>query len=288
MRVAAIALPFDVVSGRQRREQIESYLGEAAAAGADLALLPEYCFFQRTQEGIAAQDSGAGFHAWAEALPAGGELFAGIAAQAERSGMCIAYGGLEPAADGRCYNTTVVVDGAGRCCGAHRKCIMAANEFEDPQFARGDALEPIESPLGTLGVITCYEIYFPEIARVLELAGADCFLYPHADNDRVSRLSAQSRSRDHVMPLLCAPYASNGGAYVLDAEGEVIAEAAGPGVVMAELDLQQRVRRKYVWNGEEEVDLRQARRYQRRPELFAAIAAPHDEAHPLRRARGSA
>lgn len=67
-------------------------------------------------------------------------------------------------------NSAVVLAGGERVGSYHKSHLYAA---EADVFAGGDAIEPVETPLGTLGVEICYDLEFPEVARELALGGAD-------------------------------------------------------------------------------------------------------------------
>lgn len=282
MKTAGACISFDVVTLAERRGQLVQLLAEAGRQGVELLVLPEFCFTQRTREAIHAQDSGAGFHCFAETLP-GGPGFALMAEAARKHRMTIVYGGFERKNRRHMYNTAVVIGPQGRMIGKHRKAILAPAEGEDfnGETLPGQTLELVRTPAGKAGIITCYEMNFPEVARVYELKGADFLIYPHADNDLAMREVATVRSRDAFMPLICGCYASAGGAYILDANGKTMAQTEGAGLAVADVDLAAQPRGKYRWNGDEFVNLRKMRWYQRRPELFGVIAGKKKIPHPL-------
>ena len=84
-----------------------------------------------------------------------------------------------------------------------------------------------------------------------------------------------------AMPLLCACYASTAGPYLVGADGELTASHDGAGLAVAEMDLATWPRARYAWNSDTVVDTRRAHWFQRRPELFDALAAPVSVGHPL-------
>jgi predicted amidohydrolase len=111
----------------------------------------------------------------AVAEPLGGPFCAGLAAAAASSGVALVAGVFEPAPDGRVYNTTVAIDSGGELRAAYRKIHLfdALGHAESQLVAPGS--EPVLASLGGLrvGIATCYDIRFPELFRVLALAGAD-------------------------------------------------------------------------------------------------------------------
>ena len=89
-------------------------------------------------------------------------------------------GVFEPAPGGRVYNTAVAFDAEGRLAAAYRKIHLfdALGQRESDQVAPGD--EPVVTELGGLrvGILTCYDIRFPELARALVARGADLIVVP--------------------------------------------------------------------------------------------------------------
>lgn len=67
-------------------------------------------------------------------------------------------------------NSAVVLAGGERVGGYHKSHLYAS---EAGVFEAGDAIDPVETPVGTLGVEVCYDLEFPEVARELALGGAD-------------------------------------------------------------------------------------------------------------------
>lgn len=67
-------------------------------------------------------------------------------------------------------NSAVVLANGGRIGSYHKTHLYAA---ESDVFEAGEAVDPVETPVGTLGVAICYDLEFPEVARELALGGAD-------------------------------------------------------------------------------------------------------------------
>lgn len=283
-RIATASIPFDVVSVEERSDQLRRVLRAAGEGGAELCVLPEYLAYHRTQEGIAAQDSGENFGAWAEAVPGGRLLYEMMASAAREYGMTVIYGALEQADEDHYYNAAPVIGPDGALLGVHRKAILNANEAEDPEILPGEDLAVIETPHGRAGIILCYEIYFPEITRIYELHGADFFVYLHADNDPRTEAIAKTRCYDSYIPMICSCYQRCGAAWVLDARGVPVAPvdaATAEGMILVEADLRERPSGGYFWDDDRQIDLRAMRWYQRRPELFRTILDPIRAEHPL-------
>lgn len=169
MRIALCQLPVSpdpaVNLGRVR-----GALDRAAGQGAELAVFPE------------ATQARFGTDLQAVAEPLDGPFGTGLAAAARDTGVSLVAGVFEPAPDGRVYNTAVGYGPAGQRVAAYRKIHLfdSLGETESKVVAPGD--EPVLAELAGLrvGVLTCYDIRFPELARALVARGADLLVVPAA------------------------------------------------------------------------------------------------------------
>ena len=115
-----------------------------------------------------------------------GPFAAGMRALAKRYGTWIVFGMNETAEDPedrRCRNTIVVADDRGELVSVYRKThLYDAFGYRESDLVRpGDRLfDPIETPFGRIGLFTCYEVRFPEVARDQRRKGADLLLMPAA------------------------------------------------------------------------------------------------------------
>lgn len=103
--------------------------------------------------------------------------------------QCVIVGSLfEKRAQGLYHNTAVVLDNDGRLAGQYRKMHIPDDPgfYEKFYFIPGDAsgefngFEPIDTAIGRLGVLVCWDQWYPEAARLMALAGADLLIYPTA------------------------------------------------------------------------------------------------------------
>jgi deaminated glutathione amidase len=167
MRVALCQLPVSsdpsVNLGRAQRA-----LADAARAGAQLAVFPE-----GTQARF-----GSDLRAAAE--PTDGPFCRGLSDAARDHGVAVVAGVFEPGPGRLVYNTAVMFDERGTLAAAYRKIHLfdALGQRESDQVAPGD--EPVVAQLGGLrvGVMTCYDIRFPEHARALLARRADLIVVP--------------------------------------------------------------------------------------------------------------
>ena len=169
MRVALGQLPVSpdpaVNLGR-----VAEALSDAARRGADLAVFPE-----ATQARF-----GSDLRSIAE--PLNGTFGTGLAEAARSTGVALVAGVFEPAPDGRVYNTAVAYDGAGTLVAAYRKIHLfdSLGERESAMVAPGS--EPVVTDLAGIrtGIMTCYDVRFPELARALVAGGAELIVIPAA------------------------------------------------------------------------------------------------------------
>jgi len=153
------------------------------------------------------------------------------------------------------HNTAVVIDSNGEIAGKYRKMHIPDDPgyYEKYYFAPGDmGFNPVQTSLGKLGVLICWDQWFPEAARLMAMAGADLLLYPTAigweptDNkDEKSRQfdAWQTVQRSHAICNGIPVMACNrtgfepvdehstrgidfwGGSFVCDAQGKILSEA---------------------------------------------------------------
>ena len=88
---------------------------------------------------------------------------------------------FEKVMDGIYYNTAVVFD-RGKIAGKYRKTHIPDDPgfYEKFYFTPGDEIEPIDTSIGRLGVLVCWDQWYPEAARIMALKGAEVLIYPTA------------------------------------------------------------------------------------------------------------
>ncbi|GII54607.1 apolipoprotein acyltransferase [Planotetraspora thailandica] len=162
IRVALCQIPVDH-DPKVNLETVREAL--ARAEEADLAVFPEATL---TRFGRGVADA---------AEPLDGPFVTGLAEAAREHGVAVVAGVFEPAGDGRVANTAVAVDATGRIAGSYRK-IHLFDSFgarESELVAPGDDPVVVEVAGLRLGLVTCYDIRFPELTRELVDRGADAF-----------------------------------------------------------------------------------------------------------------
>lgn len=98
-------------------------------------------------------------------------------------GVVIVLSLFEKRAPGLYHNTAVVLEKDGTIAGKYRKMHIPDDPayYEKFYFTPGDlGFQPIETSIGKLGVLVCWDQWYPEAARLMALAGADILIYPTA------------------------------------------------------------------------------------------------------------
>lgn len=160
----------------KNRERLEEKILGLSREGAQLAVLSELhnsLYFCQTEK--------VDFFDLAETIPGPSTLFYGDLAR--RAGVVLVTSLFEKRAPGLYHNTAVVFDRDGTIAGIYRKMHIPEDPgyYEKFYFTPGDlGFRPIETSLGKLGVLICWDQWFPEAARLMATAGADILIYPTA------------------------------------------------------------------------------------------------------------
>lgn len=173
--VSAIQQPCDLDKQSNLDYSIEQIYA-AAKSGADLVVLPELHlgpYFCQNEDFIHFE--------LAEAIP--GPTTEILAALAKDLKIVIVSTLFERRAPGLYHNTAVVFDQDGSIAGKYRKMHIPDDPgfYEKYYFTPGDiGFKPIYTSIGKLGVLICWDQWFPEAARLMALAGAELLIYPTA------------------------------------------------------------------------------------------------------------
>ena len=118
---------------------------------------------------------------YAEPYP--GEFFDVYSEAARENGVVLVASGFERRAPGLYHNTAVVFESDGSVAGNYRKMHIPDDPgfYEKFYFTPGDlGFHPIDTSVGRLGVLVCWDQWYPEAARLMALDGADMLIYPTA------------------------------------------------------------------------------------------------------------
>ena len=125
---------------------------------------------------------------------------------ARELGVVIVTSLFERRAAGLYHNTAVVLERDGSIAGIYRKMHIPDDPayYEKFYFTPGDlGFHPIDTSVGRLGVMVCWDQWYPEAARLMALQGADMLIYPtaigYADNDTPEEQQRQRQAWQTVM-----------------------------------------------------------------------------------------
>jgi N-carbamoylputrescine amidase len=183
---------------------LQGYVREAAAKGAQLVVLQElhnslyFC-----------QEENAKLCDLAEPIP--GPSTESFGALAKELGVVIVLSLFERRTAGIYHNTAVVIESDGSIAGKYRKMHIPDDPlfYEKFYFTPGDmGFKPIDTSVGRLGVLVCWDQWYPEAARLMALAGAEILIYPTAigydpndtrDEQERQRMAWQTVQRGHAV-----------------------------------------------------------------------------------------
>jgi N-carbamoylputrescine amidase len=229
---------------------LKEVVAEAATRGTNLLLLPELHatpYFPQIED--------PGYFSLAE--PIDGPTAQSLSELAQQFQMVIVGSIFERRAPGLYHNSALVFEKTGALAGIYRKMHIPDDPgyYEKYYFTPGDlGFRPINTSVGKLGVLVCWDQWFPEAARLMALQGAEILLYPTAigwdlqdDNaEQQKQLDAwitvqRSHAIANGLPLAAcnrwgferhpAPYQSNqgsqfwGNSFIAGPQGEILVHA---------------------------------------------------------------
>lgn len=157
-------------------EKLQRHIRQAAAEGAELVVLQELhngLYFCQTED--------TNLFDQAEPIPGPStELFGALA---KELGVVLVLSLFERRAPGLYHNTAVVLERDGSIAGKYRKMHIPDDPayYEKFYFTPGDlGFEPIDTSVGRLGVLVCWDQWYPEAARLMAMRGAEMLIYPTA------------------------------------------------------------------------------------------------------------
>ncbi len=234
-------------------EVAERLLREAAADGAELAVLPEKWTALGPPELLREV-----------AQPLDGEALSAAADWARELGIHLVAGSVAERVEGedKLFNTSALIGPEGETAAVYRKIHMFDVDVDDVSYRESEAEQPGEEIVVAeaavpIGLTVCYDLRFPELYRILALRGALLITVPSAFTERTGRdhweVLLRARAIENQLFVLAAGqigeapphYRSFGRSMIVDPWGVVLAQAPDDECfVAAELDFsaQERVR----------------------------------------------
>lgn len=156
--------------------KLEKNIRTCATQGAELIVLQELhngLYFCQTEDTTVFEQ--------AEPIP--GPSTDSFGMLAKELGIVLVLSLFEKRAAGLYHNTAVVIEKDGTIAGKYRKMHIPDDPayYEKFYFTPGDlGFEPIQTSVGKLGVLVCWDQWYPEAARLMAMAGAELLIYPTA------------------------------------------------------------------------------------------------------------
>ncbi len=188
-------------------KRLQQKIRQLAADGAELIVLQELhngLYFCQTED--------IGVFEQAEPIP--GPSTDSFGRLAKDANVVIVLSLFEERAPGLYHNTAVVVEKDGTIAGKYRKMHIPDDPayYEKFYFTPGDTgFHPIETSVGKLGVLVCWDQWYPEAARLMALAGAEMLIYPTAIGwESTDSKEEKMRQQDAWITLQRAHAVANG------------------------------------------------------------------------------
>lgn len=189
----------NVADRMDNMKRLAEGIADLAKRGAELIVLQELhngLYFCQTEE-VESFDQ-------AEPIPGPSTAFYGELAK--QLGVVIVTSLFEKRTTGLYHNTAVVIEKDGSIAGKYRKMHIPDDPayYEKFYFAPGDlGFHPIDTSVGRLGVLVCWDQWYPEAARLMALQGAEILIYPtaigYAANDDEAEQQRQREAWTTVM-----------------------------------------------------------------------------------------
>ena len=248
--------------------RVAGWVEKAAEERADFVLFPELVL-------SAGYTLGERFRTVAEPIP--GPSTEAVAKLAREKGLNIIIGIAEKTERGHLYDSAVFIDKEGQIAGVYRKSHIYPPT--ESIFERGKELPVFQTEFGPVGILICYDLEFPETARILALQGAEIIFDLVADwpegvpglPERVFDISFRSRALENRIVVAVSNRVGNdpdlksyfyGLSRIIGTQGEILASAdQNERMILAEVDLEQASRERATYNYFQN----------RRPELYKML-----------------
>ena len=208
-----------------------------------------------------------------------GNTASALATCAKKNNVVIVGSIFEKRGNGIYHNTAIVLDSDGSLAGHYRKMHIPDDPgyYEKYYFTPGDTgFTPIKTSIGTLGVLICWDQWFPESARLMALAGAEILIFPTAigwdmtdsEEERQRQLDAwitiqRSHSIANNLPLISVNRVGHendpskqtsgiefwGNSFACDARGKLITSCSSENneSIITKLDMTESDQQRLVW-----------------------------------------
>jgi len=186
---------------------------------------------------------------------------------------------------GSFYITSSLIDRSGHIAGRYRKTHITPFEKKKLNVVPGDDICVFDTDFGRIGVMICYDCYFPEVARILALGGAEIIFYPALQryvSDSLFESQIKARALDNSVFIVRSSYGVGpetawtpgimiGRSCVIDRSGTIIADQGhGAGILSMDISLSLPFLMQSPGGGPP-VNYAETLKNARRPELYKSI-----------------
>ena len=192
--------------------------------------------------------------------------------------VVVGFGFVEDSGRGKPYNSYALIEPNKPVYSYHKTHLHVSRpgaRFNEPEyFLAGDSLGLVNTRLGRIGIMICYDGYFPEVARCLVLSGAQTILWPSRGGGSFAELNMVSlRARENMVPVINVDGSQSdeesdvaAHSIITDHEGNILSRYKGnEGFVFADINPAQAKKAR-----DESVDIWAMYRV-RHPELYKPI-----------------
>jgi predicted amidohydrolase len=201
-------------------------LDRLGAARPDIVVLPEFC-------NTVSLPSSRGTALWENAETIPGPFCAMLSEKASAYQCYVCAGLLERDGDFM-FNAAVLYDRRGRLIGKQRK-VQPYWPEEPLGVSPGDTFDVFRTDFGTIGMMICYDSWWPETVRLLALKGAELILFPNAGYEEKI---LPARAIDNNVIIVASTL--NSPAAIVNTRGDLLAVSAVDNILTAEVDLNER------------------------------------------------
>jgi predicted amidohydrolase len=213
-------------------EQFAKWIDAAGEKKADIVCLPE---------GITVIGIGSDYQGAAEPIPGPSTEFLGKVAARNHTHI---VAGLYEREGKAVYNTSVLIDRSGKLAGKYRKICLPHSEI-DGGIAPGSEYPVFDTDFGKIGMMICWDVSYPEVARELAARGAEMILMPiWGGNETLCK----ARAIENQIPLVISSYDLRSAIYDQAGDAKAQAPDATSSLVFAELNLAEPMYWKWTGN----------------------------------------
>lgn len=217
----------------ENRDLFAEKVAEAAKGSPDIIVLGE---------GVTVVNTGKTYVDVAEVIP--GPSTKRFGALSKKHG-CYIVAGIYERVGKIVYNTAILTGPDGLLVGTYRKTCLPREEIEGG-ITPGASYPVFDTRFGKVGMMICWDIHFPEVARRLTMNGAELILVPIWGGNE---LLLRARAVENQVFVATSSYSSKLRTAVWDRRGDALAEAKEPGeIALAEVDLNARTQ--WPWLGD--------------------------------------